>query len=193
MGQRFRIEGAACFLLALGLLILPLKWLIAVCLAAGFHELCHYAAARLLGVTILSFSVGPGGCLLSTGPLTRRRELICAAAGPAGSLLLFFLIHHFPLLAICGLVQGVYNLLPIYPMDGGRILRCIAGEAISIRVERFFRAWILIAGAFLTFWLKLGPLPLIFALILMGKTGKTKNTLQTTPQKSTIDLPKIKR
>ena len=70
--------------------------------------------------------------------MTAGGELLCALAGPFGSLLLALLLRHVPELAICGLIQGVYNLLPLYPLDGGRALRCLfsfAGE----KGERGFR------------------------------------------------------
>lgn len=62
---------------------------------------------------------------METLPMSTGRELIAVLAGPAASLLLLSLVRVFPRVAICGLIQGIYNLLPIYPLDGGKALRCL--------------------------------------------------------------------
>lgn len=201
MEQRLRIEAGACILLAALLLVLPLNWLIAAAMAAVFHELCHYAAARMMGIRIIGFTVGANGCLLSTEPMGMRQEVLCAAAGPVGSLFMVLLIRWFPRLAICAAIQGLYNLLPIYPLDGGRILRCALSllirddsvERICSWTERVICVLILVLGFLSTFCLELGFLPLLFGLILTGKVLKAKNTLQTCATQGTIDLPFVKR
>ena len=63
-----------------------------------------------------------------TGAMTPRQEWISALAGPAGSLLLGLIMPLFPGVAIIGMVQGIINLLPIYPRDGGRALRVFLGD-----------------------------------------------------------------
>ena len=57
---------------------------------------------------------------MEVSELDAKGECLCALAGPLGSLILAFL--PFSTLALCGLVQGLFNLLPIMPLDGGRIL-----------------------------------------------------------------------
>ena len=56
-------------------------------------------------------------------PMPPGAELICALAGPGGSLLLG--LAPIPELAVCGLIQGLFNLIPLMPMDGGRALGCL--------------------------------------------------------------------
>lgn len=111
------VIGAAC-----GVLLVPLRWLAACYLAAIFHECCHIAALKLLKQRVRRITIGLTGALIQTGPLEPWEELLCALAGPAGSLLLLWLSTLYPELAACGLVQGAWNMLPFYPLDGGRAL-----------------------------------------------------------------------
>lgn len=130
MGRFWSIDGRACWFWAFLLLTLPLDWLGAAALAAAVHELCHVLAVYLCGGKLLSAKIGPFGAVLETHSLSPWGECVSALAGPAGSFLLLTLAHSLPLLAICGLLQGLFNLLPIYPLDGGRALGCL--------LERFY-------------------------------------------------------
>ena len=69
--------------------------------------------------------MGAFGASIETGYMTPAAELLCAAAGPIGSISMLLTIRKFPILGLLGLAQGIFNLLPIYPLDGGRILRSI--------------------------------------------------------------------
>ncbi len=107
------------------LLLLPLKWLITGFIAAVFHELCHMAAVCLAGGRVTGLRIRPLGIVMNVEGIRGFREALCALAGPAGSLVLVLFIRPFPMLGLCGLIQGVFNLIPVYPMDGGRILHVI--------------------------------------------------------------------
>lgn len=127
MGQTLNLEvdirpGAVIFA-ALGLLLLPIRWLAAILLAGVVHELCHILFMLIQNIRIHNIRVGISGTVIFTESMSTLQELICAAAGPAGSLCLLILLEVYPELALCGLAQGLFNLLPLYPSDGGRILR----------------------------------------------------------------------
>ena len=62
---------------------------------------------------------------MDAAPLPVGAELVCVLAGPAASLLLLLLVRPFPRLALCGFVQGVYNLLPLGRLDGARAVACL--------------------------------------------------------------------
>lgn len=130
MTKRFPVEFSlstgSCILSALILLILPFKLVITAFFAAAVHELFHLLALVAFRIPILQINITTGGAIIRTPPIAPLQELLCTLAGPAGSLLCLLFGRFFPLLALCGLIQGLYNLIPLYPLDGGRILKCAA-------------------------------------------------------------------
>ena len=117
------LEPGACLLWALLLLTLPLPWLLSALLAGLIHELCHLSAVQLWGGSVNRFCVGFAGTRIDTDIPAEAGRLLAILAGPLGSLLLCLLFPWQPRLAVCGFVQGIYNLLPIPSLDGGRLLR----------------------------------------------------------------------
>lgn len=165
-------------LTALGLLILPLRWLLAAFTAAVIHELCHIGAVWLCGGWVKGFRMGMGGAVLDAYGLSRKQMVFCSLAGPLGPLLIIPLARWIPCIAVCAAMQSIYNLLPIYPLDGGRALRCFLsvicppgiGEWICVAVEWIFFLGILCLAIYACFWLHLGILPLVAAIALVVKT-----------------------
>jgi len=180
MENRIQIDAGACLLGALLLLVLPLDWLLSALGAAAFHECCHGAAILLLGGRIRSLRIGAGGAKMDADIPGIWQELLCAAAGPAGSLLLLAFCHAVPKLAICGLIQGGFNLLPLYPLDGGRILRCCLqllwpeqAEGLQKGLERLVIGTAL-AAALVTGWLLSREMLLLAALFLLIRVRARK-------------------
>ena len=122
---RVRVEGGAWIVLGLAVLLLPLRVLLGIFLAAAVHELGHLAAMYFLGVLVLGFVLHPGGARIEAGPMEPGEEVICALAGPVAGAVTIFVWRWFPELAVAGLVQTVFNLIPIYPLDGGRVVRLV--------------------------------------------------------------------
>lgn len=118
-------EAVIFIWLACLLLLLPLDWLISALFAAIFHEVCHMFVLLFLGGKIRKIRIFLTGCVMeSTAP--GDWQAVCSIlAGPAGSLLLLLLSGTAPKIAVCGLLHGLYNLLPILPLDGGRILQLL--------------------------------------------------------------------
>jgi Zn-dependent protease/predicted transcriptional regulator len=116
------------------------------------HELGHALTARRFGIRTASITLLPigGVAALERIPEDPIQELLVALAGPAVNVALATLVFlgmaisgHAPdVLAASGslwaqlfwvnVVLTVFNLVPAFPMDGGRVLRAL----LSLRVDR---------------------------------------------------------
>ena len=130
------VTAGFCILWAFLLLVLPLHLLLAAMGAALFHELCHGLAIYATGGKITRLTVGAGGMVMETTPMPPGREALCALAGPGGSFLLACLYPWIPLAAVCALVQGCFNILPLYPLDGGRAMKCLLEWLFPVQAEK---------------------------------------------------------
>lgn len=187
MAHKITISAPGCIMLAAGLLLVPLRWFLAALLAAAIHECCHILAISLCGGRIFHLQIGATGITLLTERFTGWRGAVCAMSGPAGALLLLPLYRWCPRLVFCGMAQSLWNLLPVYPLDGGRALRCILESVLPERVRNWVE-WA-VAVPLLTIFLCLTwklhlYLPAFFAFFLLVR----KIILQSRLESATIGL-----
>ena len=126
----------------------PGTWVLLGCITALMlsvsivvHELCHSVVALHFGIGVdrITLFVFGGVSQIREEPGTPGVELLMSFAGPGASLVLAAVFFGLSLLApllgagdpvwvpiqyiaLINLVLGVFNLLPGYPMDGGRVL-----------------------------------------------------------------------
>jgi Zn-dependent protease len=155
---RYRMTGSVAAVVP------ELVFILAVFAIVVLHELGHALAARRFGVATRDITLLPigGVARLDRMPREPRQELVIALAGPAVNFALAALL--FGALALTGrpssvagvaaldegffsraLVErvagvnlwlGTFNLIPAFPMDGGRVLRA----ALAMRSGNYARA-----------------------------------------------------
>jgi len=141
------------------------------------HELAHALVARAFGIpvrTISLFLLGGMAHITRESP-SPRAEFLIALAGPAASLAVglvaaaasWLLWDSLPPVAALGLwlatmniPLAIFNLVPAYPLDGGRVLRAVLwfagqdlawGSAVAARVGQVAAVGLLFAGVWILF------------------------------------------
>lgn len=175
------LEPGAYVTLALAVLAIPLPWVISWITAAAFHELLHYGMVLLTGGRAERVKITPMGVQMEVHFSTWVSEILSAAAGPCAGLLLVLVARWMPRIALCGLFQSICNLIPVYPLDGGRVLSGLLhwlkpGKAEGILNGVSFVTILIIfcVCLYLVVFMDLGLVPLLFAGCLALRTGKIK-------------------
>ena len=144
-----------------------------------FHELAHSLVARryglpMKGITLFIFG---GIAEMDEEPRDARTEFLMAIAGPVSSVFLgiaFYFVHQASLaagwpvpvvavlsyLAMINIVLAVFNMIPAFPLDGGRVLRAAlwhwggnirSATRISSTVGSMFGLFLVALGVFSVF------------------------------------------
>ncbi|RDI42058.1 site-2 protease family protein [Aquicella lusitana] len=107
-----------------------------------FHELCHSLVGRHYGLPIagIKLFIFGGVAEMREMPPSPKAEFMMAIAGPAFSIVIGILLYilfragtlaNWPdeangiirYLGLINIIVGIFNLLPAFPLDGGRVLR----------------------------------------------------------------------
>jgi Zn-dependent protease len=160
---------------------------------AGFisilvHELGHALTAKHFGkrVEIVLQAFGGYAAYSGGGQLTRPQSFLITAAGPALQIVLGFAVwavllqadgvsesgrHFMGVLVLVSFIWAILNLLPVLPMDGGRILEVILGPQ-RIRLTLQISISVAVAIAVLSLVFKLGMLLPIFMGLMAYESFK---------------------
>ena len=108
--------------LSIAVMLIPIPWIVSWGWAITVHECFHWLMIFLTGEKIESVNLGVLGIQIQTKFSRNSNEILVAAAGPLGSAVLVLLARWMPRVALCAFIQLLGNLMPIYPLDGGRVL-----------------------------------------------------------------------
>ncbi len=188
---------------------LPLRYVLSLAAAVALfacvilHELGHSYIAKKHGTKIQSITLFlfGGVSALEEIPRDPKTELKMALAGPGVSFLIALIsmiiyiifkpsgdsftsindpfLRLFWMISIINIMLGIFNLLPAFPMDGGRVLRAwLAQRTTYIRATReaagigkMLAIFMGIFGLFYSFWFVL-----IAFFIYIGASEEEKST-----------------
>ncbi len=142
-----RLDALSVAALAAAVYFFDLRTLAALVCAAAMHELGHIACLRVFGLRLAGFRTEAQGlCIEYTGTARGAAHAVTAAGGPAAGLALAYAASWAgaELLSGVSLLLTIFNLLPILPLDGGRIMQhsrgvlpaCGGGVSRAVRQGR---------------------------------------------------------
>lgn len=128
-------------------------WAVVILVSVLVHEFGHALTALFFGQEAEISLVGLGGLTRRQGPhLPKWKEFFIVLNGPIAGFLLFFLAYFFltitpsrrTILAYAlevavnvNLFWTILNLLPVFPLDGGHLMKIMLEKAFGIRGIKF--------------------------------------------------------
>ncbi len=167
----WRIEGT------LGAVLSGVGFILVLFTCVVLHEFGHALTARRYGIQTLHITLFPIGGIAAVErmPEVPKHEITVALAGPAVNLFIAFFLWLWlsvtntmvsteeltltggsfaQRLMLINIILAVFNLIPAFPMDGGRILRAVLAirmnhnkaTQLAARVGQGFALWLGLIG-----------------------------------------------
>ena len=185
LGIPVKVEGSfffLAFILAAGRAsepVLLVEWLLVVFISILLHEFGHAFAGRAFGLQpkITLYSMGGLTSWRVPSPLAPLKNFVISLAGPATGFVIGALVYLGSPLALkqgstlasviyadllwVNVGWGVFNLLPVLPLDGGQALRSLEALIFKRREQLLTPAVSLLVSAAIMVWAFSARLPWI--------------------------------
>jgi Zn-dependent protease len=169
------------------------------------HELGHSLTARRYGVKVPRILLLPIGGMAEFDRIPRKpsQELLITIAGPAVNFALvaiflplawhgfthnddipeYSLINLVEQLWLANLFMGTFNLLPVFPMDGGRIFRALLAMKLPYLRATYWAVWVgkilaLVFAALAAFYFHRPVTCVLFLFIFWAGNAEYNHTLR---------------
>ena len=198
----FRIDLKIFLLLILFYFTNQIEIYTLIMISAIIHELSHLFAGLVLKMKIKQITLMPVGLsiefiipysdlnekILKSNKLELKKMFI-AIAGPLINIIIIFIVFFFNiklelkhLIIYSNLLIAVFNLLPIYPLDGGRILKSVIclikgkrkAEILSNKISNFMFFLMMFNFSILVYYLKNVTILFIMIYLLYIVTKENK-------------------
>lgn len=182
----FYISPLTVIYIGLSLVLGHFYYLFIHLFVALIHELSHVFAAIILKIKVNEIEMLPFGFYASIDNLESYnplKQLIVLISGPLSifiSLLLLKIFYYFNILSIYGYNHGIdasinillFNLLPIYPLDGNRIINALSSYFLEESKTKIFSCFISLISSLFMFKYLLGKNQIVIAFFLLGNSIK---------------------
>lgn len=162
-----------------GIYLLDKDGVYVLCLAAAaLHELGHLAAIRACSGRIVCITLSLDGGTIRHAGLSSRGEAVTALAGPAVNLGIAlacaflpveWATEHLVLFTGANVALGLYNLLPVRPLDGGRFFEAQGWERGLWMIEPMVSVGFLIFGLYISLKTRYNDTVLCAGVILTAR------------------------
>lgn len=148
-----------------------LVWAPVIFISILFHELAHAGTIAAFGFGSSQIVLGGmGGVTINERKAKAWQDMLISAAGPMSSFALAFICRaiylsvpaaqndkmmmvFLPLMYWAGIVWGIFNLLPIPPLDGGKAFRNLLRTLMRENLAFTIAVWVaIVVGAGIIIW-----------------------------------------
>ncbi len=158
MNMRFRIDLKIFIFLIIFYFTKQIEIYTMIMLFALIHEIGHLLMGLLIGMKPEKIELMPFGVSISfkikveeynkkikKGNLLEIKKMVVALAGPLTNFIIIIITNNLKIdifkslmIIYTNFLIMIFNLLPIYPLDGGRILKGILHINFGIRTTEFY-------------------------------------------------------